>query len=269
MATTETLSSAARSELRGITGELIGPEDSGYDEARRVHNGDDRPPSGRHPPRARRPTTSRPGSASPAATTCRSRSAAAGTAAPASAPSTTASSSTSRRCRRSRSTPTARTVAAGGGAHPDPGRRRDGRGRHGDAARHPRHDRRRRADARRRHRPPGPQHGLTIDNLLGADVVLADGSKVTGQRRREPRPVLGAPRRRRQLRRRDRVPLPAAPGEHGHRRPDVLVARRHRGGHAALPGVHPAGAAGAERLLRVRDRPAGGAVPPRSFTAAR
>src|SRR5207342_174360 len=39
MATTETLSSAARSELRGITGELIGPEDSGYDEARRVHNG--------------------------------------------------------------------------------------------------------------------------------------------------------------------------------------------------------------------------------------
>jgi len=39
MATTETLSSAARSELRGITGEIIGPEDSGYDEARRVHNG--------------------------------------------------------------------------------------------------------------------------------------------------------------------------------------------------------------------------------------
>jgi FAD/FMN-containing dehydrogenase len=39
MATTETLSSAARSELRGIEGEVIGPEDSGYDEARRVHNG--------------------------------------------------------------------------------------------------------------------------------------------------------------------------------------------------------------------------------------
>jgi FAD/FMN-containing dehydrogenase len=39
MATTETLSSAARSELRGITGEVIGPGDSGYDEARRVHNG--------------------------------------------------------------------------------------------------------------------------------------------------------------------------------------------------------------------------------------
>ena len=39
MATTETLSSAARSELRGLAGEIIGPEDSGYDEARRVHNG--------------------------------------------------------------------------------------------------------------------------------------------------------------------------------------------------------------------------------------
>jgi len=39
MATTETLSSAARSELRGLTGEIIGPEDSGYDEARKVHNG--------------------------------------------------------------------------------------------------------------------------------------------------------------------------------------------------------------------------------------
>jgi FAD/FMN-containing dehydrogenase len=39
MATTETLSSAARSELRGIAGEIIGPEDSGYGEARAVHNG--------------------------------------------------------------------------------------------------------------------------------------------------------------------------------------------------------------------------------------
>ena len=105
------------------------------------------------------------------------------------------------------------------------------------------------------------KHGLTIDNLLGADVVLADGSKVTRQRRREPGPVLGAPRRRRQLRRRHRVPLPAAPGEHGHRRPDLLVARRHRRGHAGLPGVHPECAARAERLLRVRDRAARGAVP--------
>ena len=105
------------------------------------------------------------------------------------------------------------------------------------------------------------KHGLTIDNLLGADVVLADGSQGQGQRRREPRPVLGDPGRRRQLRRRDRVPLSPSPGEHGHRGADVLVARRHHRGDAALPGVHPAGAARAERLLRVRDRAAGGAVP--------
>ena len=45
------------------------------------------------------------------------------------------------------------------------------------------------------------------------------------QRRREPRPVLGAARRRRQLRRRHLVPVPAAPGRHGLRRPDVLAAR--------------------------------------------
>ena len=33
----------------------------------------------------------------------------------------------------------------------------------------------RRAHARRRHRLPRPQHGLTIDNLLAAEIVTADG----------------------------------------------------------------------------------------------
>jgi hypothetical protein len=88
MATTETLSSAARSELRGITGEIIGPEDSGYDEARKVHNGMiDRSPG----------VVIRAASADDVAagvgfarTTSRSRSAAAATAPPASARSTTA-----------------------------------------------------------------------------------------------------------------------------------------------------------------------------------
>ena len=42
-------------------------------------------------------------------------------------------------------------------------------------------------------------YGLAIDNLLAADVVLADGRRY-GQRRRGTRPVLGAARRRRQLR---------------------------------------------------------------------
>ena len=48
--------------------------------------------------------------------------------------------------------------------------------------------------------------GLTIDSLLGADVVLADGSQVHASAERAPRSVLGAPRRRRELRRRHLVP---------------------------------------------------------------
>ena len=67
--------------------------------------------------------------------------------------------------------------------------------------------------------------GLAIDNLLEAEVVLANGERVTRERRRAPRPVLGAARRRRQLRRRDVVHVPPARGRHRGRRPDVLVAR--------------------------------------------
>ena len=46
------------------------------------------------------------------------------------------------------------------------------------------------------------------------------------ERRREPGPVLGDPRRRRQLRRRHLVHVPPARGRHGLRRPDVLAAWR-------------------------------------------
>ena len=54
--------------------------------------------------------------------------------------------------------------------------------------------------------------GLTIDNLIAADVVTADGELVRASVAREPRPVLGDPRRRRQFRRRDLVRVPAASG---------------------------------------------------------
>ena len=44
--------------------------------------------------------------------------------------------------------------------------------------------------------------GWTVDNLLEVEIVTADGQIRTRQPRRERRPVLGGPRRRRQLRRR-------------------------------------------------------------------
>ena len=56
------------------------------------------------------------------------------------------------------------------------------------------------------------KYGLTIDNLLEADVVLADGQLRHGQQERAPRSLLGAARRRRQLRRGDELPVPGASG---------------------------------------------------------
>ena len=66
------------------------------------------------------------------------------------------------------------------------------------------------------------QHGLTIDNLLEADVVLADGNVVTASTEPACGSVLGDPRRRWQLRRRHELPLPGAPGKDGLCRPHLL-----------------------------------------------
>ena len=56
------------------------------------------------------------------------------------------------------------------------------------------------------------KHGLACDNLVAADVVTADGRVPARQRRREPGPVLGAARRRRQLRRGHLLRVRAARG---------------------------------------------------------
>ena len=52
--------------------------------------------------------------------------------------------------------------------------------------------------------------GLTIDNLLSADVVTADGELMRASADRKSGPVLGAARRRRQFRRRHRFRIPAS-----------------------------------------------------------
>ena len=201
----------AIADLRGdFAGRVIGPEDADYDQARTVVLRRLRRPAGGHRPgrRCRRRRTrrrarrARPGSSWP--------SAAAATAAPATARPTAASSSTCAGMKAldidadgrtawaetgltaaeySTPPPRAHGLATGFG---DTGSVGIGGitlgGGVGYLVR---------------------KHGLTIDDLLAAEVVTADGQLLRVDAEHAPRPVLGDPRRRRQLRRRDAVPVPA------------------------------------------------------------
>ena len=91
--------------------------------------------------------------------------------------------------------------------------------------------------------------------------MLADGRQVRASADEHPELFWAHPRRRRQLRRRDLVPVPAARGRHDLRRPDVLAGGAERGGPLRLPRVPAERAARAQRLLRVPHRAARPAVP--------
>ena len=78
------------------------------------------------------------------------------------------------------------------------------------------------------------QHGLTCDNIVGAELVTPDGSCRTRERGREPGAAVGAKGRRRQLRRRDAPRVSIAPAAIGDRR-EAHLPRAGRGRASRLP----------------------------------
>ena len=115
-------------------------------------------------------------------------------------------------------------------------------------------DRRRRAHPRRWARPPDPAlrpHDRQPDRSRRRPRRRLTGTR---ERQRAPRAVLGAARRRRQLRCRHVLRVPHAP-DRGLRdgRADFLADRADTGGDALLPRIPACGAARRQRLLRADD----------------
>ena len=112
-------------------------------------------------------------------------------------------------------------------------------------------------DARRRPRLPDA-HARPHDRQ---PAVGEDGARGRltgdGERRREPRPLLGDPRRRRQLRRRHRVHVPRPPARDDRRRPDLLGDRGRRRAPRGVPRVaaRPRRATSSASSTSTRSRP--------------
>ena len=85
--------------------------------------------------------------------------------------------------------------------------------------------------------------GLTVDCMIGADVVTADGKLVQASTERESRSALGIAGRRRQLRRRDFVRIPRA----------RVRPHRHRRRHRVSDRTGAPRARRIRRLLRYRE----------------
>ncbi len=125
-----------------------------------------------------------------------------------------------------------------------------------DDRRHHRIDRHRRPHARRRHRLPHPRvRPLARQPAVGR---RRDGRRThaEGERARERGPVLGPPRRRRQLRRRHDVRVQAPPREGHRRRRLLLLARPRPHDPAVLPRLHRHRARADGRIPGVPDRAA-------------
>ncbi len=176
------------------------------------------------------------------------------------------------RRRRGRDRPVAAQGGFGRPVSADRARRRRlrlGRGRRRDRAAQPGRadgdhllDRGRRADAR--WRPRLPRAPSRPDRRQPA--LREDGARERvagdGERGGEPRPLLGDPRRRRQLRRRHGVHVPGAPARDDRRRADLLGNRGCGRASRRVPGVAALGAAQRDGVLQLPHDPAGeGGVP--------
>ncbi len=80
--------------------------------------------------------------------------------------------------------------------------------------------------------------GFSLDNLISADVVTADGRSVVASAEHEAGPVLGTAWWWGQLRRRDRARVRLEPGRRDLRRSHVLRALRCARRAPVVPGVH-------------------------------